>query len=116
MSILLQTCSVMAGFPGNNPYWVGCAMLPLQHSTSYYEARLLPQLETWRQQALSAHGDKSLLCNKVLNHIVPYLITVMVQDGIYFAQEFPDNESSKLLIVSTTFYVNIFYFLIFLMA
>jgi hypothetical protein len=95
----------MAGFPGKVPYWVGRAMLELRHSIAWYEAKLLPELETWRQQAASAQGDKSLLCDKVLNHIIPYLITVMVQDGIYFAPQFPDHETSKLLIVSTTFYL-----------
>jgi hypothetical protein len=95
----------MAGFPGKAPYWVGRSMLPLQHSIGWYEARILPELETWRQQASSANGDKSLLCNKVLNHIIPYMITVLVQDGIYFTREFPDHETSILLSVSTMTYM-----------
>jgi hypothetical protein len=95
----------MAGFPGKEPYWVGRAFLELEHGINWYERRILPQLETWRQQAASANGDKSLLCNKVLNHIIPYLITVMVQDGIYFINDFKEHPTSQLLIVSTKVYV-----------
>jgi hypothetical protein len=91
----------MAGFHGKIPYWVGRAFLELEHSVAWYERKLLPHLETWRQQAASANGDKSLLCNKVLNHIIPYFLTVMIQDGIYFVNEFKDHPTSILLIVST---------------
>lgn len=95
----------MAGFAKNEPYWLGRATLELQHSIGWYEARLLPGLATWRQQAASATGDKSLLCDKILNHIIPYFITVMVQDGIYVVPEFPDHPTSILLIVSNMCYV-----------
>jgi hypothetical protein len=95
----------MPGFTSNEPYWIGRAMLELQHSIAWYEAKLLPNLAVWRQQAASGTGDKSLLCNKVLNHIIPYFITVMVQDGIYFTPKFPDHPTSILLIVSTVSYI-----------
>ena len=97
----------MAGFTSKEPYYIGRSMVELQHSISWYEGRLLPELATWRQQAASVNGDKSLLCDKVLNHIIPYFITVLVQDGIYFAPQFPDHPTSILLIVSTMFYASV---------
>jgi hypothetical protein len=59
--------------------------------------KLLLNLRSWRQQANSHGGDKSVCCNKFLNHILPYFIQVLVQDGVYFIRDFPNHPMSALL-------------------
>ena len=50
---------------------------------------LLPKYDEWKAQAASRNGDKTVCCDKFLNHVIPYLVEVLVQDSIYFTQEFP---------------------------
>jgi hypothetical protein len=51
----------MSGFHDKVPHWVGCALLELEHSVPWYERKLLPHLETWRQQ--EARSESSLFSN-----------------------------------------------------
>ena len=99
-----QTCAVMAGFVRGEPYFCARMFLPLPHSVEYYCRKLLPKLPQWRHERNSAFGDKTVLCDKVLNHIIPYLVEVLVQDGIYFTKQFPKHPMSILLMVRTVCY------------
>ena len=85
---------------GEETYFVARTQVPLQHSVEWYCGRLLPKLQEWRQQALSREGDKSTCCQKFLNEILPYLIEVLVQDGIYLIRDFPNHPMSHMLMVS----------------
>ena len=85
---------------GEDSYFVPCTLLPLQHSTVWYCRKLLPNLQLWRQQAKSRLGDKSVCCDKFLNHVLPYFIEVLIQDGIYFVKDFLNHPVSQLLKVS----------------
>ncbi len=82
---------------GEDSYYVPRASMPLLHSMAWYCNKLLPNLRTWRQHANSRGGDKSVCCDKFLNHILPYFIEVLVQDGVYFVRDFPNHPMSQLL-------------------
>jgi hypothetical protein len=82
---------------GEDLYYVARVMMPLWHSTTWYCKKLLPNLQTWRQQANSRGGDKSVCCDSILNHVLPYFIEVLVQDGVYFVRDFPTHPMSALL-------------------
>lgn len=84
----------------DDSYYVPRTTMPLQHNISWYCRRLLPNLATWRQEANGRGGDKSNCCDKFLNHVLPYFVEVLVQDGAYFTREFPNHPTSQLLKVS----------------
>ena len=81
-------------------YFVLRTQIPLDHSIESYEQMLLPQFHTCRQQSRGRNGDKTIAADKFLNHILPYLIEVLVQDGVYFIKDFPTHALSNLLRVS----------------
>jgi hypothetical protein len=95
-----EVCKVMAGFTKEEPYFVPRTMLGLLHSVEEYEELLLPELARWRVEAASVGGDKSTCCDKFLNHVVPFLLEVLLQDSIYFVRDFPEHEVSQWLCVS----------------
>jgi hypothetical protein len=67
---------------------------------------LLPHWSVWKQQRTCCNGDKSELCNKFLNHFIPYFIEVLVQDGAWFVKDFLSHTLSQVpvLIVTTLHY------------
>ena len=87
----------MAGFPKEGRYHCirGNILLPL--SIQQYERKLLPRLSQYRAQSQGIRGDRSSCCDKFLNHIVPWLIQVLIQDGVFFICDFPDHPVSNLL-------------------
>jgi hypothetical protein len=94
---------------GDKSYFVPRTQLPLAHSVEWYCVRLLPDLQSWRQQSNSHGGDKSSCCTKFLNHILPYFIEVLVQDGIYFTRDFPAHPMSMLLKVRFLLCLNVYF-------
>ena len=79
-------------------YFVPRSLLELPRPMSWYCEKLLPRLPEWRAQAAEQGvGDKSTLCRKFLNEILPYFVEVLVQDGVYFILEFPLHPLSQLL-------------------
>jgi hypothetical protein len=76
---------------GEDLYYVARANM------AWYCKKLLPNLGFWQQQANSRSGDKSVCCDKFLNHILPYFFEVLVQDGVYFVRDFPNHPMSALL-------------------
>jgi hypothetical protein len=104
-----EVCKVMAGFSKEEPYFVPRTMLTLLHPIEVYERLLLPDLADWRVEAASVGGDKSSCCDKFLNHVVPFLVEVLIQDSIYFVRDFPEHEISQWLCVSTPNTVDYFF-------
>jgi hypothetical protein len=92
----------MAGHKkGDKKYFVPRTLIPLTSTViDSYCHRLLPNLRRWRAEARSVHGDKSTCCDTFLNHLIPYFVEVLVQDGIYFIKDFPNHSVSHLLKVS----------------
>ena len=107
----------MAGFrKGEKSYFVPRTLIPLgPRGIDSYCDLLLPNLKRWRREANGRFGDKSTCCDTFLNHLIPYFVEVLVQDGIYLINDFPDHPMSKLLKVSIhyvfLFLSNLFLFL-----
>jgi hypothetical protein len=92
-----KTCKVMAGFDIDDAYFVPRSMIELPNSVLWYVRKLLPNYDKWKTETTSANGDKSTFCAMFLNDLLPWLVEVIVQDGCYFVQDFPDHVISKLL-------------------
>lgn len=92
-----KTCKVMAGFDIDDAYFVPRSMIELPHPVLWYVRKLLPNYNNWKAEAASAIGDKSTFCAMFLDDLLPWLVEVVVQDGCYFARDFPDHVISKLL-------------------
>jgi hypothetical protein len=81
-------------------WWVPRGLINLLHDIEYYEMLLLPKLGEWRAQQQSQGGDKSTCAELFLYHTIPYLVRVLVQDGIYWVRNFLQHPISELLKVS----------------
>jgi hypothetical protein len=62
--------------------------------------KLLPRYNQYLQQRASALGDKGRACRTFLLKVLPYLIDVVIQNGIYFIRDFADHPSAVILRVS----------------
>ena len=95
-----DTCKVMAGFKLDEAYFVPRCDIELPQSLDFYISCLLPKLFEYRIQSLSERGDDSTCCKNWLYHLVPWFILVLVQDGIYFIEDFKEHKLSIYLKVS----------------
>ena len=96
-----ETLKVMAGFEKNEPYFVPRSLLQLPYPILWYVQKLLPNYTTWVQQQSERNGDKSSCGKKFIHDLIPYLIEVLVQDGVFFTRDFPNHEVSHYLKVCT---------------
>jgi hypothetical protein len=71
-----------------------------EYTIMEYTCFLLPNYDAWVGESQSATGDKSSCCRKFLFDIIPYLVEVLVQDGIFFILDFPSHPMSHLLKVN----------------
>lgn len=92
-----KTMKVMAGFSQDESYFVPRTFVELPVPIDQLVHIILPKLAEWRMQAESPHGDKTTCCRKFLYEILPYLVEVLVQDGIYLIRDFPDHPMSRYL-------------------
>jgi hypothetical protein len=61
---------------------------------------LLPEYDRWLEESQDSDiGDKTICAEKFLNDVLPYLVEVLVTDGIYFTQEFPTHVMSRYLLL-----------------
>jgi hypothetical protein len=104
-----EVCKVMAGLSKEEPYFVPRTMLTLLYPVEVYERLMLSDLADWRVEAASVGGDKSLCCDNFLNHVIPFLVEVLIQDSIYSIRDFPEHEVSQWLCVSTPNTVGYFF-------
>lgn len=92
-----ETLKVMAGFKKEDDRFVPREHLVLPRPIQYYIDLLLPDYNQWVRQTTERRGDKSSCCKKFLFLIVPYLVEILVTDGIYLIQKCPNNPTSHLL-------------------
>ena len=95
--ISARTCHVMAGFELSESYYVPRAQLELPHPLESILLDILPRLPMWREQHLREGGDNSTAAENFLSDTIPYIVEVVVQDGIFFIRDFPDHPMSQLL-------------------
>jgi hypothetical protein len=92
-----EACKVMAGFSKAEGYFVEREFVTLPLPIEQLIHLLLPLHDQWVSQSLSLRGDKSAAARKFLYEIIPYMVEVVVQDGIYLIRDFPEHEMSNYL-------------------
>jgi hypothetical protein len=90
-----ETAKVMAAFEKDEPYFHGSSSVSHPIGIRVLLDYLLPNYRGWCRQSNSVMGDKSSCCRKFLNQVLPFLVEVLVQDGIYLVRDFPNHPMSN---------------------
>ena len=85
----------MAGFKRTEEYYVARSHIVLPKSISWYVKKLLPKYERWINESAGPNGDKSLCAKNFLHSLIPWLVEVLIQDSIFFVNDFPNHELSN---------------------
>ena len=91
---------VMAGFKLDEPYFVPRTKIGLPHNIEICINKVLPTYKQWKQQQQSPTGDKSECAEKFFSRLIPFLVEILLQDGIFLIHEFPDHPMTRHLVVS----------------
>ena len=92
-----EVCKVQAGFDKDEPWFVPESNLDCTASLAAFERHLLPEIDHWRSEAKNQNGDKSSCADDFLHQVLPFLVEVVVQCGIYFIKDFPQHPFGELL-------------------
>jgi hypothetical protein len=92
-----EGCRVMAGFAKDEGYFVEREFLEPIWPIDDLIDMLLPNYRVWVSEHNSPDGDKSACCRRFLFEIIPYMVRVVVQDGIYLVRDFPEHVMSNYL-------------------
>ena len=98
----------MGGFKKEEPYYIGRSHIKLDYDIEWYCDKLLPRINKWQAQSRAPNGDGSTCAQKFLNQMLPWLVQVLVQDGIYFIVDFPDHAMSDYLKVCVSLFLLLF--------
>jgi hypothetical protein len=98
-----QEAKVMAAFDKDEPYSYGSSNVGHPIAIPVLLDYLLPNYCSWCHQSNLVRGDKSSCCRKFLNQVLPFLVKVLVQDGIYLVRDFPNHPMSNHPKVPTIF-------------
>jgi hypothetical protein len=79
---------VMAGHPRGDCF-NEISLTQLPHEVEHYVRLLLPNYSDWLRQRESPNGDKSTCCETFSFRVLPCLVQVAVQCGVFFVEEFP---------------------------
>jgi hypothetical protein len=96
-----ETAKVMASFEKDEPYFHGSSNLQHPVPVPTLIDFLLPNYRRWKREANSLEGNKSSCCRKFLDEVIPYLVEVLVQDGIFLIRDFPNHPMSNYIKVRT---------------
>jgi len=93
--------TVMAGFSMGETYFVPRTAigLPMNDINACIDAIIGPRFREWETQQKSGGGDKSECGEMFFSRLIPYLVEVLVQDGIYFIKDFKEHPMTALLLV-----------------
>ena len=92
---------VMAGFFKDEPYFVARLLIGLPLPMDALLVALFgDNIARWKREAASSSGDKTMCGQRFLTVLLPHLVTVLVQDGIYFVRDFPNHPMTTFLMVS----------------
>lgn len=97
-----EACKVMAGFAKDEAYFVEREFIEPQWEERALIDALLPRYTDWVAEHHSPDGDKSECCQHFLFEIIPFMVRVVVQDGIYLIRDFPEHEMANYLKVSSS--------------
>mgnify|MGYP003323753583 CR=1 FL=1 len=86
---------VMGGFERKEAYYVPRVVLETPWSKEELCSLLLPNWERWQREVNSPYGDQH---GKLLvEELLPFLVHVAVQDGIYWLRDFPNHPCPNIL-------------------
>jgi hypothetical protein len=63
-----------------------------------YSSTIFPDIAQWRTEQQSDRGDNRECARHFLESVIPFLVMVIIQDGIYWVKDYPNSEASRLLI------------------
>ena len=86
-----------SGYDKNDIYTYNNPRTRLEMPNDYINI-LFPQLHTWKAEQASELGDKRTCTMHFLGKVIPFLAMVVIQDGIYWSKDYPNNEASRLLL------------------
>jgi hypothetical protein len=95
---------IMAGFKKEEDYFVPRVHLDLPNGITdeVLVSLLWPRIHHWRESQadtlLGDNPDPKCAAHNFLWEVLPFLARVIFQDGIYWIQEFPNHEASRLLL------------------
>ena len=89
----IKAMTTIAGFipNSNDTYYVPRAQISLDVSKDTITKLLFPSIDRWKQEITSELGDNSPSANEFLNNVLPYLASVMFQDGVLWTKKHPNN-------------------------
>lgn len=98
-----ETMTVMAGFKKDEAYFVPRTKIGLPLATiEECIHKLFPDhYPRWKEEHQSPQGDHSDCAQKFFYRLLPFLVKVLLQDGIYLIVDYPYHEMSIMLHVST---------------
>lgn len=92
------TMSVMAGFGKGEAYFVPREKIELPFPVRECTDMLLGgDYSKWEAEQQAEDGDKSECGEMFFSRLIPFLIEVLVQDGIYFVHDFPNHQMAQIL-------------------
>ncbi len=86
---------VMAGFGRTDVYSVPRAEITIPYERP--ELLVFPHIHVWRAQMESPMGDKCEAARNFLDKMLPWLAEVVIQDGVYWIDRYPEHFISVLL-------------------
>lgn len=86
---------VMAGFGRTEVYSVPRAEITIPYEQP--ELLVFPHIHVWQAQMESPMGDKCEAARNFLNKMLPWLAEVVIQDGVYWIDRYPEHFISILL-------------------
>ena len=86
---------VMGRFKKKEAYYVPRVVLKIPYSREQLCSKLLPDWEKWKDQVNSPLGDSH--GDLLVNELLPFLLQVAVQDGIYWLVDFPNHPCTNIL-------------------
>ncbi|CAJ1935065.1 unnamed protein product [Cylindrotheca closterium] len=94
-----RTMTVMAGFDMDEAYNVLRTQigLPLESIEACIRALFGNDIDRWKREQEAPDGDKSTCAQKFFSRLLPFLVEVLVQDGIYLIIDHPQHEMSIML-------------------
>jgi hypothetical protein len=102
-----EACKVMAGFSKEEAHFIPEEYLKMPWDMHVLTRLLLPGYSRWLIEAASPLGDKSSCCRHFLIDILPFLVQVLVQDGIFLIADFPNHPMSQYLKVRVSFFLSL---------
>eukprot|EP00545_Synedropsis_sp_CCMP1620_P010391 CAMPEP_0119006608 /NCGR_PEP_ID=MMETSP1176-20130426/2410_1 /TAXON_ID=265551 /ORGANISM="Synedropsis recta cf, Strain CCMP1620" /LENGTH=199 /DNA_ID=CAMNT_0006958551 /DNA_START=123 /DNA_END=719 /DNA_ORIENTATION=+ len=79
-------------------YFVPMTSIKFPTEWENVESRIFPNIQAWKNHAASLGGDKSKAAHDLCICILPFLAEVVVQDGIYWIDAFPDHPISAFIL------------------